>query len=154
MEPQFDLRPAAYAVIRDADRVLLAHWTGRGGHWTLPGGGMDPGEHPGDGAVREVFEETGFHVVLDRLLGVDSHVIAPEDRLRATGRAQQSLRIVYEAHIVGGELRDEVDGTTDTAAWFRLDEIPHLPRVSLVDAALAMLEDAHPLRPAPPPSAG
>ena len=38
--------------------------------WTTPGGRLEEREAPEDGVVREVFEETGFHVVVERLLGV------------------------------------------------------------------------------------
>lgn len=34
--------------------------------WVLPGGGMDNGESPEQTVVREVFEETGLHVVIRR----------------------------------------------------------------------------------------
>jgi 8-oxo-dGTP diphosphatase len=51
----------------------------------------------------------------------------------------KSVRVIYDARIVGGELRDEVDGTTDEARWIPLGEVASLPRVSLVDAALALL---------------
>ena len=133
------LRVAAYAVIVEDGRVLLPHWVegGRSG-WTLPGGGIDPGEDPADAAVREVLEETGYHAVLDELLGVDSLVIPAAGRLDPTDGALHALRIVYRAHVVGGELRDEIDGSTDTAAWFALDEVPALDRVELVDTALRM----------------
>jgi predicted NUDIX family NTP pyrophosphohydrolase len=46
--------------------VLLAHpggpyWTGRyEGAWSLPKGGIDPGEEPLETAQREFVEETGF----------------------------------------------------------------------------------------------
>ena len=40
--------------------------------------------------------------------------------------------------MVGGELRDEVDGSTDAAAWFDLADLPALDRVELVDIALRM----------------
>lgn len=133
-----DMRVAAYAVITDGDRVLLAHWNDtRRPSWTLPGGGLEPGEHPADAAVREVFEETGFHVELDGVIGVDSHVIAARDRFQGNGPLQ-ALRIVYRAHVVGGSLRNEVDGSTDEAGWFTLDEVERLPRVALVGTAFAM----------------
>lgn len=132
------MRVAAYAVITDADRILLAHWNdARRPAWTLPGGGLDPGEHPADAAVREVFEETGFHVELDSVLGVDSHVISARDRIHGEGPLQ-ALRIVYRAHIVGGDLRNEIDGSTDEAAWFAFSELPALTKVALVDAAVRM----------------
>ena len=43
-----DLRVAAYAVVLDPDdRLLLAHWNeGRRAAWTMPGGGLEPGEDP------------------------------------------------------------------------------------------------------------
>jgi 8-oxo-dGTP diphosphatase len=50
----------------------------------------------------------------------------------------KSVRLVYRARVVGGELRHEVGGTTDEARWIPLAEVPSLRRVSLVDAALAM----------------
>jgi 8-oxo-dGTP diphosphatase len=133
------IRVAAYAVIvRDDGRLLLPHWT-EGGHdgWTLPGGGIDPGEHPEDAAVREVREETGYDVELDGLLGVDSIVVGAPDRLRPEDRdhAMQGIRIVYRAHVVGGELTVEQDGSTDDARWFTSDEVDALDRVELVDVA-------------------
>lgn len=133
-----DIRVAAYAVITAGEQVLLAHWNdARKPAWTMPGGGLEPGEDPAAAARREVLEETGFHVELDDILGVDSHVIAAKDRLHG-GNALHALRIVYRAHIVGGELRNEADGSTDEAAWFDLRQVRGITRVSLVDISLRM----------------
>lgn len=130
-------RVAAYAVIVEAGKVLLPHWN-ESGHsaWTLPGGGIDWGEDPADAAVREVLEETGFVAVLDELLGIDSLVIPAEERFEPGRGPAHAIRIVYRAHVVGGELRDEPDGSTDKAAWFELAEVDDLERVELVDTGL------------------
>ena len=130
-----DLRVSAYALITDEEaRLLLPHWSEATlSGWTMPGGGIDPGEHPADAAVREVFEETGYDVELDGLLGVDSLVLPGSERLHPSDRPGQALRIVYRAHVIGGELRVEEDGTTDDVGWHTPAEVDALDRVSLVD---------------------
>jgi len=131
-------RVAAYALVVEGDRILLPHWSaGTGSGWTMPGGGIDPGEHPEDAAVRELREETGYDVALDGLLGVDSIVVPTERRsdigLGAPTEPMHGIRIVYRAHVVGGELTVEADGTTDDVAWHGLDDVDALDRVELVD---------------------
>jgi ADP-ribose pyrophosphatase YjhB (NUDIX family) len=145
MPQDFDTRVGAYCVVMEEGRVLLAHLNeslfGPKAGWTLPGGGMDPFESPEQCAVRELQEETGLAVELTGLLTVDSFTVPPEKRMEEAdqGRALLSLRIVYSARRVGGDLRAEVDGTTDGAAWFRIDEVASLLRVELVDVALQAL---------------
>ena len=133
-----DIRVAAYGVIVDGPRILLAHWNegGRSG-WTLPGGGIEPGEDPLDAVVREIEEETGFEARADGLLGIDSKIIPAEARFVPEAGPLHALRIVYRATVTGGSLRNELDGTTDEAAWFALASIPNR-RVDLVDVALRM----------------
>ena len=136
-----DLRVAAYAVIvDDHGRLLLAHWNeGRRAAWTMPGGGLEPGEDPESAARREVKEETGYRVEIDGLLGIHSRVIPPGRRLKpGADHPLHTLRIVYRARITGGRLRNETGGSTDRAEWFSLAEVRSLQRVKLVDIALEM----------------
>jgi len=143
----YDTRLAAYAVIRDdAGRVLLALWNEADlPKWTMPGGGVELDETVQQAVVREVQEETGYDVVVGRLLGLHTFVLPPQVRVNTTDRPLKSVRVVFEARIIGGELRDEIGGTTDEARWFALGAIAGLPRVSLVDIALAMAEGDTPL---------
>jgi ADP-ribose pyrophosphatase YjhB (NUDIX family) len=136
-----DIRVAAYGVIIEGAQILLAHWNehGRSG-WTLPGGGIDPGEDPAAAAVREIREETGFDAEIDGILGVDSFVIPADRRLTADADGPlHAIRIVYRAHVTGGTLTYEQNGSTDYAEWIALEQVPSLDRVSLVDVGLAYL---------------
>ena len=134
----YDTRLAAYAVVADErDRVLLALWNEPAEPlWTLPGGGVELHESLEEGVVREVREETGYDVELVRLIGVDTMVTPPERRFVASSRWQKNVRVVFEAHVVGGELTPEVAGTTDEARWFPRAAVPGLARVGLVEKFL------------------
>src|SRR5262245_33333910 len=101
-------RLAAYAVcIRDR-RVLLALSVSPryGKNWTLPGGRVEHAEDPFDTVIREVAEETGYDAVVERLLGVDSRVIPPADRVPGSAE-HQNVGVFYRVRITGGELRPE-----------------------------------------------
>jgi ADP-ribose pyrophosphatase YjhB (NUDIX family) len=132
-------RVAAYAVCRDDEgRVLLCHIApsvGVGDVWTLPGGGLDFGEPPGVAVLRELTEETGYIGKLEGLIGVSDRVFRDVDgaeRLHA-------IRILYRVRIVGGELRDEPDGSTDTCRWIKPREARKLRLGELARHALDLV---------------
>jgi ADP-ribose pyrophosphatase YjhB (NUDIX family) len=138
------LRVAAYALCTDGDAILLTRIApgatiADDGKWTLPGGGLDFGEDPRDGALRELDEETGLQGEIEELLGVDS-IFHPSSRgSDGVLHDYHGLRILYRVRIVGGELRDEFEGTTDAARWIPVAGLAALPRVELVDVGARLL---------------
>lgn len=139
------LRVSAYGVCVQDGLLLLARWVSSDGsrrQWTMPGGGLEHGEDPLDAVVREVAEETGYDVAVQRLLGVDSKhrpptADRPDDDFHA-------LRFVYDVRVTGGALRHETGGSTDRAEWFAPEKVPGLDRFDLVDVALALHEQVPP----------
>lgn len=134
-----DMRVAAYAVIERRGKILLTHW--RRGHlhgWTLPGGGLDPGEDPRDAVVREVLEETGLEARVGKLIGVDSRVMVREEVPEGTDPELHTIRIIYRATVKDGPLLHEVGGSSDEARWVSLRDVKGIRTLSLVQAALRM----------------
>lgn len=123
----FDTRVGAYGVVLQENRLLLSLWDGPiHPVWTLPGGGMEPGESPELTCVREIEEETGFRSELQGLLGVTSRTIPVEKRLRAQPRPLLAVQIIFRAQILSGRLRAEVGGSSIDAAWLDLGELARL----------------------------
>lgn len=133
------MRVAAYAVVERRGKLLLTHW--RRGHlhgWTLPGGGLEPGEDPRDAVVREVLEETGLEARVGKLIGVDSRVMVREEVPEGTDPELHTIRIIYRATVKDGPLRNEVGGSSDEARWVSIRDIKGLRTLSLVQAAMRM----------------
>lgn len=89
-------------------------WTG---WWTLPGGGLDFGESPESGAVRETLEETGLEIDLGELVEVQSELFDFPDK------DMHAIRFIYRVARWSGELRNEVDGSTDTCAFIPFEAL-------------------------------
>lgn len=71
---------------------------------------------------------------------VDAPLYLAHERLGPVRDRHHELGLViYEAQVVGGELTDDVDGSSDEVRWFRLDEVAALHRVELVDLGLTMV---------------
>ena len=126
-------RLAAYAWCEDGDAVLLARIAPGyedTGFWTLPGGGLDFGEDPADGVLREFREETGLEGRVDGLAGIFSVVLDPSETVR--GDRLHVVGVLYRVTHTAAELRHETDGSTDRAEWIPFRRLDELPLVDLV----------------------
>ncbi|MDT3443509.1 MULTISPECIES: NUDIX domain-containing protein [unclassified Pseudofrankia] len=97
------------AIVTDEGGRILLERRRDNGRWGLPGGGMQIGEWFVDCVVREVREETGFEVRVDRVVGVYSnpgHVMVYAD-----GERRQEFSVCCACTIIGGELRVSHEST-------------------------------------------
>ncbi|PGT77412.1 NUDIX hydrolase [Priestia megaterium] len=94
--------PAVSAVIFHKEKGILLQERMDNGKWSLPGGTIEPGETVEIAIKREVKEETGFDIEIQKLLGVYSdpnHVIAYAD-----GEVRQQFSICFLGEIKDGSL--------------------------------------------------
>ena len=84
------------------------------GCWDIPGGFLEAGEHPEDGAVREVQEETGLKVEMRGFFG------AYIDTYGQGG--DYTLNLFYLAEPIGGKPRPASDA--QALAWFPPGGLP------------------------------
>ena len=72
------IRAAGGVVVQDG-KVLVVHRP-RYDDWSLPKGKLERGEDWGEGALREVREETGIDCILGEPLGVSSYLVQGENK--------------------------------------------------------------------------
>jgi 8-oxo-dGTP diphosphatase len=66
---RYTRRPGVYAILAKGDSLLVTLQSDPAPELQLPGGGIDPGEHPITALHREVMEETGWRIAITRRLG-------------------------------------------------------------------------------------
>jgi ADP-ribose pyrophosphatase YjhB (NUDIX family) len=97
-----------------AGRLLLVRQRDDG-HWSTPGGLIEPDERPADAAAREAWEETGLVVRPERVLGVYG---GPTCVVRyPNGDEAQYVITAFGGAVVGGAARPDLDETTATQYW-------------------------------------
>ena len=139
-------RLAAYALVVDEGRLLMSQLServrGAAGRWSLPGGGVDPGEEPLHGVVREVHEETGQHVIVDDLVQVQSSHWVADDVPEDDYEDFHAVRLIYRATCPRPTAAEvvEIDGSTGAAAWVPLAEVSALPLVGMVGEAHGLVD--------------
>jgi len=120
------MRSFATAVVihEDGERVLL-HQREDFRWWALPGGNIEVGESPGQAAIRETFEETGYQIEIDKFVG---KYYRPQ---------LNDVRFIYQGWVIGG---DAIQRGLETrqVGWYNPDKLP----AALAPSVREIIKDA------------
>lgn len=105
-------------ILNKKKEVLLLKHTYRQNQWSLPGGYMKAMEHPTEGLEREIKEESGLIVSIDK-----------EIKIRAD-RETARLDIAYIGAYIGGEFKPSNE--VSEAKFFSFEDLPILSRNQLL----------------------
>lgn len=104
--------------ITDEQKILLVrHRKGSRQYWVLPGGRLEYGETFKECAIRELKEETGLDIEVEKFLFI-SEAIAPD-------RSRHIVNIYLKAKIVGGTMRLGNEPVLAGVEFIPLKELEH-----------------------------
>ena len=127
----------------ESDRVLLVRHV-EGNDWTTPGGMIEPYEIPASAAVREMWEETGLHVALTRLVGVFGGPLCCSTY--SNGDKLAWVSTLFAARPLRGTLKPDGEETLEARYFLRAetDGLRCKPHARIfLDAAYARQHEAH-----------
>jgi ADP-ribose pyrophosphatase YjhB (NUDIX family) len=111
-------------ILNEKREILLFKHTYRQHSWSLPGGYMKSGEHPAEALEREIKEESGFIVSVDKSFKT------------RTDRTSSRLDLCYLGLFIGGEFKKSEE--VSDYGFFAQDRMPLLRsnQVFLIEEAL------------------
>lgn len=118
-------------LVTDAGDKTALHLHKRLNMWLQPGGHIEPGESPADGALREAAEEIGVPVRHERDGGLFFHV---DVHAGPKGHTHLDLRYLVRSPEVTPQ---PAEGESTDVAWFGWDEAMSMADAGLVGALAA-----------------
>jgi 8-oxo-dGTP diphosphatase len=100
------------------------------GMWDVPGGFIEPLEHPEEAVRRELLEETGLEVEVGELAGIHCDVYGEG--------GVATLNLFYLARVVGGIERPADD--VSEIGWFSASALPPLDQIAFQNGRDAIAE--------------
>ncbi|MGD1453408.1 NUDIX domain-containing protein [Vibrio harveyi] len=111
----------AAVILNESNQLLLQKKSD--GSWSLPAGMIEPGESPSQAVIREVREETGLTVEVERVLGVfggEGFGFAYPN-----GDQVEYTVIMFKCQQTG-QFAEDLDEETLELAWFSRSDMPTL----------------------------
>jgi 8-oxo-dGTP pyrophosphatase MutT (NUDIX family) len=128
--------PSAAVAIHDEENRLLLGLHAEKKLWVLPGGLIEAGELPADGAVRETWEEMGLLVELTGILGVYGG--EPLVVRYANGDRASYVTVLFSGRIASGTLAADGQEILE-ARYFSQAELNALPHPRWMDLAMTSI---------------
>lgn len=129
-------------LISEDKKVLLVREDGDG-RWSLPGGWADIGYSPSEGIIKEFREETGLHVVPQRLLAIFDKKMHPHPSHRF-----YMYKLVFLCKTLSSTIQKGFDVLD--VQYFDIDQLPELSEDRILKSQIvlayrkALAEDAAP----------
>ncbi|MFB2923090.1 MULTISPECIES: NUDIX hydrolase [Aerosakkonema] len=127
--PKVDVRAAVF----DDNKILLVQER-EDGCWTLPGGWADVGDSPSEAIVREVYEESGYHVRAVKLLAIYDR---NHPRHGHPPLVHHVYKLFFQCELIGGTPTKSFE--TEGIAFFDELDLPKLSLTRVVPSQIARL---------------
>lgn len=111
----------SFVCLTKEDKILLLQEGGRlaMGLWSFPGGHVDEGESFEEAAVREAMEESGYEIILEKVI---YHSLITNKEYKGTkGDTDQVEITIFKGLITGGNL--QIDNQALDLKWMTKEEI-------------------------------
>lgn len=105
-------------ILNDKNEILVFKHSYREVQWSLPGGYMKKGEHPVEGLEREIEEESGLIVSVDKELKI------------RTDRTEARLDICFTGKFIGGTFSPSAE--VIKYGFYSFENLPLIPRNQLI----------------------
>jgi len=107
------------------DKILLLQEGGylAMGLWSFPGGHVDEGESFAEAAIREVLEESGYEINLEKI--IHQSIISNTEYKGSANDTEEVELVIYKGIITGGDL--QLDEQALNLKWLTREEALELP---------------------------
>ena len=127
--PKVDIRGV---LLNEQGQILMVEEKLDPGKWSIPGGWADIGFTPSEVIKKEMKEETGLDVEVERVLAVYDKKCHPHPQ-----EAFYTYKIVFLCRKISGELRNTFD--IDDVKFFDIDNLPPLSEARIVKLQIEQL---------------